>query len=318
MLTIFETPDDPYSKDRADAIAILAEATPTRTPEHVYHYTDINGLEGILSQRTLWATDVAYMNDASEYEYTKGLVEEVLTTPGRRLAMADLIGRTANELGASVYASCFCETGDLLSQWRAYSGQGTGYAIEFNLKQLIEALGHIEPRIQAWVTVGKVEYDEMRQRGILKHIAERHLASTEPTQAEFHRAATTPVPQTQQKEKEQRVSKLMMELTSRSRVTMWAMLAIRPFLKSPAFSEEREWRIATMCPAQGESFRKSSGLFAPYRELPLGNADNLPITRVIIGPSRHPTQARASLERFLQNHNLNQIQVDASPIPLRL
>jgi hypothetical protein len=32
----------------------------------VYHYTDVNGLIGIVEEKCLWASDVWFMNDARE------------------------------------------------------------------------------------------------------------------------------------------------------------------------------------------------------------------------------------------------------------
>jgi hypothetical protein len=42
----------------------------------------------------------------------------------------------------AVYVTCFCESGDLLSQWRAY-GADHGYAIEFSGVDLREAVNKV-------------------------------------------------------------------------------------------------------------------------------------------------------------------------------
>ena len=36
-------------------------------PEILYHYTDQNGLLGIIERSEMWATKVQYMNDATEF-----------------------------------------------------------------------------------------------------------------------------------------------------------------------------------------------------------------------------------------------------------
>jgi hypothetical protein len=45
-------------------------------PRPLWHYTTASGLEGILSSRSLWASDVQYMNDASELSYAEGLIAD--------------------------------------------------------------------------------------------------------------------------------------------------------------------------------------------------------------------------------------------------
>jgi hypothetical protein len=45
----------------------------------LYHYTTIEGLKGILESEEIWATDVDYLNDGSEYVYAERFIEDVLT-----------------------------------------------------------------------------------------------------------------------------------------------------------------------------------------------------------------------------------------------
>jgi len=107
---------------------------PLETPAYVYHYTTIEGLLGILDQKKLWATDVSFMNDASEYDYASGLITNELKSLEERFLLGagspdsdlrHLIFNGLRHLATTrqfrVYASCFCEAKNLLSQWRAYS-----------------------------------------------------------------------------------------------------------------------------------------------------------------------------------------------------
>ena len=43
----------------------------------------------------------------------------------------------------------FCESGDLLSQWRGYAAQGKGYAMGFDLKELSIIAKHIDNLVAA-------------------------------------------------------------------------------------------------------------------------------------------------------------------------
>src|SRR5215211_7755183 len=116
----------------------------------VYHYTNAAGLLGIISTGQLWATDIEFLNDAEELTYARAAVLADLRARADEIAppetgsedglRADVLRSIAEELEYPpqgepsstyhIYATCFCEDGDLLSQWRAYGGDG-GYAIGF-------------------------------------------------------------------------------------------------------------------------------------------------------------------------------------------
>ena len=42
----------------------------------IYHYTSINGLIGIIERKSIWATNILYLNDASELNYSKNILKE--------------------------------------------------------------------------------------------------------------------------------------------------------------------------------------------------------------------------------------------------
>src|ERR1700730_12689181 len=154
---------DPPDFVRATLATSIFSAEP---PNHVYHYTTIDGLVGICTSRTIWATNLLYMNDASEYVYASKVVEEFTRiyaekNPGfERYQWA--YQQNPLELDLHVYAACFCEEGDLLSQWRSYARQATGYAIEFSWAKLRNRF--------ALNRLGRVEYSEHSQREVLNQI----------------------------------------------------------------------------------------------------------------------------------------------------
>ena len=52
----------------------VAVSEPEGPPDLLYHYTGWEGLEGILRERMIWATDVRYLNDTSEVHYTREVI----------------------------------------------------------------------------------------------------------------------------------------------------------------------------------------------------------------------------------------------------
>jgi len=47
-------------------------------PNVLYHYTSADGLIGILTSKSIWLTDLRYMNDLSELQYANQLIEKRL------------------------------------------------------------------------------------------------------------------------------------------------------------------------------------------------------------------------------------------------
>ena len=71
-------------------------------PMHLYHYTDVSGLFGIVSQSSLWATSVA----------TRGFGKRHMW--GRPARLRHAIEEYLDQISLrSYYIVCFCSDGDL-------------------------------------------------------------------------------------------------------------------------------------------------------------------------------------------------------------
>jgi hypothetical protein len=113
--------------------------SPSEQAGNVYHYTNAEGLLGILQSGNLWATHFLGMNDVSEVRYAKALALDAIrtlsidageTAQGFLSHVAGLVD-AADEL-ATEYLICFCDHDNLLSQWREYGERGDGFAIGFD------------------------------------------------------------------------------------------------------------------------------------------------------------------------------------------
>jgi hypothetical protein len=123
-----------------DVGRLLWDSDSETVPDFLWHYTDGAGALGILEGCALWATHALFMNDASELRLAYPLLEEALRIAEERqegneilrlvaAALSVMVSPTAQERDPEIYAVCFCEDGDLLSQWRGYGMVGTGYSI---------------------------------------------------------------------------------------------------------------------------------------------------------------------------------------------
>ena len=62
---------------------LLERSEELPAPGPLYHYTDSNGLLGIMRSRRLWATHSQYLNDASEFLYASSVMKQVAAEAGR-------------------------------------------------------------------------------------------------------------------------------------------------------------------------------------------------------------------------------------------
>lgn len=128
----------------------------------LYHYTSFDSLCKIIgdwnlknwsadkNKMTVWATDIRYLNDATEFRYGFDIAKRIY----HRLSETDIVPNiedstkirgflkraSRDNLGSQTYTFSLSENGDLLSQWRAYCPNG-GVSIGFServLKRIAE------------------------------------------------------------------------------------------------------------------------------------------------------------------------------------
>jgi hypothetical protein len=187
-------------------------------PEILYHYTSALGLHGILSHKNLRASNVLFMNDASEVMYGRQLVARVLEPRKNKIPIYNAFtGDNLLGLGDNwhIYAACFCENGDLLSQWRGYGAKGDGYSVGMS-RSVLNAL----PCEPTQYVLFPVIYDTGIQNEMVKSAID-HAFST--------------------------VDKL--KLTGEEWLVWWNEVGRQLWtsslrFKNPVFEEEQEWRIA--------------------------------------------------------------------------
>jgi len=153
----------------------------------LFHYTDGNGVLGILSGSCLWLSDIECSNDHAELMYGRQALVEILQKYKNEKVYeegsifkealhmggevdhfpegyADLIYHTIpNAIG--IYTFCLCRHSDdkafihgLLSQWRGYGSDG-GYAIQFDSKKLRKILREFDKNENGLdITIDKIQY----------------------------------------------------------------------------------------------------------------------------------------------------------------
>jgi hypothetical protein len=277
------------------------------TPDVIYHYTDIAGLIGITTSGALWATNLRFMNDASELSHSYGLMLRVLAdaraqaSAPAQIELMDEIERAIRGQWAGYpdfYAVSFSANGDLLSQWRGYGSSGGGYAIGFDTRGLTRPPS---PHPQPGRFLNRVIYDPAVQLNVLENIATAMLglfAGADPSTEEATAA--------------------------RARVfsTLGEIVGFAFNFKDPAWSEEQEWRaVRVLTEGQLEQvrFRPVRGIAVPFITLSTGadHDSRLPIREVVVGPTVNAEMAQKSLELLLASNGYSDVAIKLSAVPLR-
>jgi hypothetical protein len=273
------------------------------TEQKLYHYTDLDGLRGIIANNDVWLTHAQYCNDEEELTHGVRLTQAVIqehaksVTPDRRAYLEELLRLLCDPQPDPVYICCFCESGDLLSQWRAYAANATGVSLEFEPAGFNYITGPDCPLDVGLMRFWKVFYVPDTQQKIIRS-AINFYPNFEPA-------------------------------ASPSDWARWTAEAIRffiPTFKNRDFQEEKEWRLI-FTPAPGSaakpSYRVARRMLVPYYSVSelmhqLGrNQQKLPLTGVRIGPSPNKRLNAASVRMLLDRYGYHGVRVDSSETPYR-
>src|SRR5215210_578604 len=141
----------------------------------IYHYTDLNGLRGIVDNHDLWLTHSRYSNDDEELTHGSQIVKKVIeeefagdTDRRRKKYLKDIDTIFNLPKAEGVYICCFCEEDNLLSQWRSYGANGTGVSLSLDPARFSYITGPDSPP-SGLVRLWKVFYDEAVQSNIVRN-----------------------------------------------------------------------------------------------------------------------------------------------------
>ena len=281
----------------------------------------------------LWATDAEFLNDAQELRFGRTELQRALSERSAEVKVCDpsdglswststIMESAADALTKmsrgpvlgdpwhAVYVSCFCEQGDLLSQWRGYKASG-GFAIGFSRPALGE-LSPIQRESPAMldsaesaaagarllrrlgggpgypipVSLAPVQYGPSAVRSMIAQV----LQDITPQRAVGHPGVTGYY----------QVQNLILPALAK--------------VKDDAFLEEREWRLIIVGPPAEVYFRPGSLGVIPYTQVPF---DLTTIEEVIIGPGPHMELRERGLARLLAVVGVVGVTITRSRAPFR-
>ncbi|WP_439850014.1 DUF2971 domain-containing protein [Pseudomonas syringae] len=253
----------------------------------LHHYTDVNGLTGIIQRRALWATDIGFLNDSQEMFAGIDLIRRrcdyisTMEIPHEPLQHAfsgffDKIPEFVknNLTKRNTYIISFSKAGDNLRQWMSYCPKNAGYSIEFDSQKILVD-GQVEREKKVVCRLEEVDYHEKKINEIL--MIKEITGSADVAQVNLERFMT----------------KLASEL-------FFHCCAV----KSKEFYDEQETRLviqSRLDKTHDVNFRTRAGVIIPYFEYPIQCSW---INEITIGPNVNMSLARKGLETFLEKHSI--------------
>lgn len=270
----------------------------------VFHYSTQRGLLGIVNTRSIWATNILYMNDAVELQYAIDLATKQIAIlkgvmsaqDGTLLEQIDFeLGRIPRMRMDGIYVCSFSLHGDQLSRWRGYCPEGNGFSIGIDLVKL---QGLIPTQ---GFRPAKCVYAPKRQSELIQEFLRRALTNL---RIFLTKEATDDS-----------------GLETALAIIALNFLEIAPAIKHEKFSEEDEWRLISR-PVRFDDprlrFREGKSTLIPYLEFKLANPnDPLGIEKLYIGPTPHKELAFMATLQLLLASGINECTPQISEVPYR-
>jgi hypothetical protein len=259
-------------------VCVQSATSAVEDPELLFHYTSAESCFSIIqtpmmSDRgpRLWASCALAMNDANVIRYGIRLVHEIAS---RFIPKEELDRSFAQHWKHGDYArlsflehtciACFCDRPDLLSQWRAYGKDATGFCIGFR-RTILSSAGS-----EAGFQLVPITYDRESQVERIRRLFEE----------------TSVILKRDHPEPEWRLWRMSVD----------AAIDVSLGFKHASFSEEREWRLISN--TQNLKFRAGPRGIVPYVEIALPKHC---LAEIWQGPTLDYDLTRRTFEMYLIN-----------------
>ncbi len=316
---------------------------------NLWHYTTAEGLKGILSDQTLWATDYRYLNDESEITYSKTIIRQAMlpkvidkinqiccvNSDAKKIAalhggvqnIADIETRETIDILFDAmlnppdspqripFVLSFCKVpeNDSFKQENGLLSQWRGYGKDGGYAIIFntnELIRDFEKERESFYYGPTVD-------GSVVYDTE-NLDETDDMKEHLSKLSNYAY-----KVCESRLSKK--ELPPTETTNIGALFACMAFLKHKGFEEEKEYRFCVM-PFNKErsgdptraikkiETRNSGGTLVSYIRL-FERSGNLSIKGICVGPHHEKESRCESIKTYLGSIGLDKVEVFSSEIP---
>jgi hypothetical protein len=268
------------------------------------HYTNLQGLVGIIESQQVWLSDHRFLNDTQEISYGKDLAVKKLSAitasePNEEFALflqsvVSLIDQPGKRAS---YICSMSLTIDALDQWKWYGGSTDGVCIIFDGEEGLWNLGNSHP---THIRQRKVTYREEQQSLIIENFINLY-------RSKFNEFKSFQYP-------------FANDLA-------WLIEEQFIAFKDQQYESEQEIRLtiansAHIIKARDVMHRVTKGLVIPYittgyiSKDPAFRPSRIPIKKIIVSPLAKADAAK-SIEAYLFNKGLDSILVSLSSVKFR-
>jgi hypothetical protein len=321
-------------------------------PEKLWHYTSVEGFQGIIASGNIYATDVRYLNDSEEFVHARKVANEVIEQtpefgdfgfPLRDVLKSAINGVFASDFldpnRAQIFVASFTDSADDLSQWRGYSHGTFGVSISFDLRM------H-RPTVESdsAVTFAPCIYDDDEKRNLIQFAIHQFVKESQAKWTETVKGFLNEIGKSKIKPDFSEILKITSaafgdpefkaQLNNRLNAARQRLHRLSGLLKHRAFHHEMEWRLVLpISPDKDKTdlvhpirFRSTGASLIPYIAFPLGmitmSQDSgapptpvLPVNDVLLGPGSSVDAANAA-QAFLESKSIK-IVPRRSDVPYR-
>ena len=285
-------------------------ANPTDMPPRLFHFTDVEGLVGIIQSRTLRASLAYALNDPSEVSYGTEVARTLLdshrvhVSPEFSQKVAALLdpanAQSLAPFTVEPYLVAFCDSADQAIHWLHYGRSGYGLAIAFDAAKLASA-------VDGQWALFRVVYDLIEQRSVVVQVVE---TASRIAEEQLDASGHSPF-----------LDAGVRDLAAYTAATF--IRVITPRFKNPAYKAEREWRLASIesnrRPDDEKApvfrFRCCAGRVVPFLDIPLTPAM---ITDIVLGWSSPMSPGDVGLHTLVREALGKEISIVRSEVPVRM
>jgi Protein of unknown function (DUF2971) len=301
-------------------------------PDLLYHYTDQNGLIGIVESQAFRATDIRFLNDTEEFDdglrtaismakrasadtgeggqkVVKYLKDNLSFSFSKQPVFS--VSLTGPLKQYEILADSIDDPGDRLNMWRSYSGSGNGYSI--GIPKEVNEYKIINIEIEG-VYRQECSYRQDTKEEYLTEVLNRFVVLVNKCNSNAIKKTKVGTPY------DQAMDEMRSELNTGFDEILPDLKVQIAACKHEGFWEEREWRLTVAIPSKDARLFHTSGRFGitPRVYFKLSAPDGLlPIKRIVVGPCPHKTEALESLRGLLVQHGYSHVELSSSQIPYR-
>lgn len=264
---------------------------PYDLPSLLYHYTSYRGLNGVVCEKNIWASNIHFLNDDSENCIALEIFDRIIENNNRALFKGEVEVTNKKSSYKNIRVASFSIKEDDLSQWRAYCPNG-GYSLCMDSKLLEKSLRNVGYELLPCI------YESEKHEEIIRFIIDFY---------------------------EQQWEKSPESLEAMLQGLIFSIYNVAPLFKHHSFSAEGEWRCVPDVEKMFEeapellSFRQATDreIGIPYEKIAL---EAKSLNNVRISPMSSQDLAEYNLGLLFEKETYlvgESFQIKKSSIPFR-